>query len=164
RADPPRPRARAAGVVALVAARAPRLPHRPAPREGRRRRHGAARRSPRLRRPRLGAAARRPAARDLGAGPAADRAPRCGDRRPRARGGSGGGGVRPCRSGVPLEGWRAGPAPAAEALGTLRASALDGPLVAITASGTIGAAPVVAAAPLALAARIEGRAPSVREM
>jgi len=66
--------------------------------------------------------------------------------------------------GVPFEGLQADLALGGESLATLHAFALDGPLVAITASGTIGAAPVVAAAPLALAARIEARDPSVREM
>ncbi len=66
--------------------------------------------------------------------------------------------------GVPFDKLSGDVALGGDQLASLNAFNLDGPLVALTASGTIGQAPVTHLAPLALSARIEAREPAVRSM
>jgi len=66
--------------------------------------------------------------------------------------------------GVPFDSLRGDVTLGGEMLATLSAFELAGPLVGLTASGTIGHSPALPLAPLALSARIEAREPTVRSM
>jgi hypothetical protein len=66
--------------------------------------------------------------------------------------------------GVPFDSLRGDVTLGGEMLATLSAFELAGPLVGLTASGTIGHSPALPLSPLALSARIEAREPTVRSM
>jgi len=66
--------------------------------------------------------------------------------------------------GLPFDSLRGDLALGGDQLATLNAVELVGPLVGLTASGTIGHSPAIHLAPLALKARIEAREPAVRSM
>jgi type II secretion system protein N len=66
--------------------------------------------------------------------------------------------------GVPFEKLSADLALGGDVVAKLTSLDLNGPLVSLTASGTIGKGPTQALSPLALQARIEAREPSVRSM
>jgi type II secretion system protein N len=66
--------------------------------------------------------------------------------------------------GVPFETLETALALGGDPLLTVHSLALEGPLVALTGSGTVERAPTAALAPLLLAARLEIREPALREM
>lgn len=66
--------------------------------------------------------------------------------------------------GVPFETLEGALSLGGDMLVTIQSLALEGPLVALAGSGTVGRAPASALAPLALAARLEVREPALRQL
>jgi type II secretion system protein N len=66
--------------------------------------------------------------------------------------------------GVPFESFEGALQLGGDVLVTVQSLALEGPLVALTGSGTVGRAATSALAPLALAARLEVREPALRQL
>lgn len=66
--------------------------------------------------------------------------------------------------GVPFETLEGALALGGDRMVTVQSLALEGPLVALAGSGTVGRAPTASLAPLALAARLEVREPALRQL